>query len=219
MIGAAWTDDAGQAHWGWPGVDAVTLLHPAPGGDWRCCLLPPALSLALCMRRCGTDLGLHAAVLGNGVAAGLATAVAEALGCRMSQPAEGPASGGPPLGSAPIVIETSGERSHLETALALCADWGVVYSMAGGLSSSPVDYYTHVHRRALTVCHVPDHPASGPGDEARIERGAAILVPALQRCIPGETGAGDTAVVQPGHRPARLLRDGSGLCLVTVADP
>jgi hypothetical protein len=217
VIGAAWVDDAGEHHWGWPSDDGATLLRPAPGGDWRGCLLPPAVSLALCMRRRGTDLGLRAAILGAGLAASLATAVAETLGCRVTRQDGGASSAAGSSWSAPIVVEASGARAGLETALARCEDWGVVYSMAGGLSSSALDYYTDVHRRALTVCRVPDVPGAASGGGELVERGAAVLLPALGRVVADLTGDRERASVQPGDRPAQLVRDGSGLCLVTVA--
>lgn len=213
VIGAGWIDDAGGPHWGWPARDAGLGLRPAPGGDWRVCLLPPALSLALCMRRRRTDLGLHAVVLGKGLLAAIATAVAEAVGCRVTRREDGDGS----AWSAPIVIEASGARASLETALARCADWGVVYSLAGGLSSSAVDYYTDVHRRALTVCRVPDVPVPAPGEDGVVDGGVTVLAPGLARHVPAAPGAGGTAVLQPGDRPARLVRDASGLGLITDA--
>lgn len=213
VIGAGWIDDAGGPHWGWPAEDDRLVLRPAPAFDWRACLLPPALSLALCMRRRRTDLGLHSVVLGKGLLAEIATAVAEAVGCRVTRKEDEDGS----TWSAPIVIEASGRRPGLETALARCEDWGVVYSLAGGLSSSAVDYYTDVHRRALTVCRVPEVPVPAPGEGAVLDGGVAVLVPALGRRVLAAPGTGETAVLQPGDRPARLVRDASGLCLITDA--
>lgn len=217
VIGASWTDDAGGHHWGWFAADGTATLRPAPGDDWRGCLLPLALSLALCMRRRGLDLGSRAEVLGTGLAAGVATAVAEALGCRVGHQETGTGAAGGSDWSAPIVIEASGARASLETALARCEDWGVVYSMAGGLSSSAIDYYTDVHRRALTVCRVPDVPVTAPGEDDLVDGGAAVLLPALARRVSTAPGPREPALVQPGDRSAHLVRDASGLCLVTVA--
>jgi hypothetical protein len=219
VIGAAWIDDAGESFWGWPSDDGTMALRTAPGGDWRACLLPPAMSLALSMRRRGTDFGLRAVVLGAGFAAEIAMTAAEALGCRVTHHDAGVDANRRPDWSAPIIIEASGTRTNLEIALARCEDWGVVYSMAGGQSASSIDYYTEVHRRALSLFRVPDVPVPGPGEDELIDGGAAVLIPALSRRVSSEPGSRETAAVRLGDRRARLVRDASGLCVVTVEGP
>lgn len=216
VIGTAWRDPAGAIVWGWPDDDGGTPLRPAPEGSWKACLLPPALSLVLAMRRRGTDLGARALVLGEGIKARLALAVAVTLGCRGSLWSE-PSDVVMPGGRKPeIVIETTGDAAQLDRALACCRDWGVVYSMGGGLASGPQDYYQHVHRRALTVFHVPECPVMLPGEAAIAARGVDLLMAAVEG-IAIATGEWVPAVVQPGECPARLYRERGPWSVLEVA--
>jgi len=189
----------------------------AGGEAFDVVVLPPALSLALAFRRGGTEPGMRALVIGDGFAARYARAVAFTVGCRVQSLAareeEAPGNRRPD-----ILIETSGDPQNLEWALRTCPDWGTVYSVGGALTSSPLDYYAHVHRRALALTHVPERPAPLQGEEQILERGATQLASVLAGITPDqdeELKAG----VQADEWSVRLRRERGGWALLRVDGP
>jgi hypothetical protein len=215
LAGAAWEGPDGAIFWGWPDDAGQVQLRPGSGSPEVCCILPPALSLALALRRSGSELGTHALVIGEGFLARVARAVASTVGFRVgTQPGGGeeiPVVGAPP----DVVIETTGQLGNLNRAVERCRDWGRVFSMAGALTSVRLDYYPHVHRRALTVAYVPDRPVLRPNEEEIAEGGAALLAQALCGIAPSRDEALDARVL-PEETPGRLARERSGWGLLMV---
>src|SRR5436309_9520695 len=85
VAGAAWEGPDGTTYWGWPDGEGRIRLRAGPAGPEVCSVLPPALSLALALRRGGTDLGARALVIGDGFLARIARAVVSAAGCRVRE--------------------------------------------------------------------------------------------------------------------------------------
>ncbi len=156
-------------------------------------------------------------MIGDGFLARIAGAVALAVGCRVRKLAGRSEEETCQETRPDVVIETTGKPLNLDLATDRCRDWGRIYSLGGALTSGPLDYYAHVHRRALTVTQVPDRPVLCPGEEEIAERGAARLAEALH-CIapaPDETLG---ALVLPEGTPGRLVRERSGWGLLLVED-
>jgi threonine dehydrogenase-like Zn-dependent dehydrogenase len=160
-------------------------------------------------------MGARTLVVGEGFLARVARAVALSVGCRVAAvPGRGeetPVERGRP----DIVIETTGERSNLDRAVERCRDWGKVFSMAGALTSLSLDYYSHVHRRALTMAHVSERPVLLPGEEDHAERCAALLAEALRGITPSQDEVLEARVL-PGETPGCLARERSGWGLLRV---
>lgn len=213
--GLAWRDSGGRTLWGWPDEEGRIEVRPAEGRPGECCLLPAAMSLALALRRAGCELGARTAVLGSGVIAGIARAVAAALGGRVSA-REDVAPGGE--GGSPrtaVAIDTTGDPGRLGEAVQRCADWGTVLSLGGALTSASFDYYPDVHRRALKVVHVPDRPVLLPGEQDLVGRGSALLLRAL-RDLPAAGGSLLEARVLPEGAPGTVLVEPGGWGLLRV---
>jgi len=215
VAGAAWEGPGGAVYWGWPDKAGQIQLRPGPGDPEVCSLLPPALSMALAFRRSGADLGVRAHVIGGGFLSRLAGAVALAVGCRLRLETGRNKEETARTSLWDLVIETTGDPGELDRAVALCRDWGTILSLGGGLMSGPMNYYAHVHRRALNLTHVPDRPVLCPGDEEIAERGAPVLAAALRGIAPAREEE-SRARVLPEGRSARLVRERSGWGLLTV---
>lgn len=217
LHGIAW-DRAGEgSRWGWPSVDGRIEVRESAADPIVCSVLPPALSLALAIRRTRVEFGARALVLGGGFPADLAGAVAAHLGCRVRIAAE-PAADPPSLEGDPydLVIETLGEPRALARALAACKDYGTVCSMGAAMGRGPLDSYRHVHRRALTLIHVPMPPRPGPGDEEIIERGVPGLARALGGIAPARDEVFELRCVPGGERGQLVRERGSGWCQASV---
>ena len=215
LAGAAWEGPDGRIYWGWPDEAGRIGLRAAPDRPEVCSVLPPALSLALAFRRSGAEMGGHALVVGEGFLSRVARVVVLAAGCRVSAPS-GRNQGGSRVEQRPdIVIETTGQPENLEWAIERCRDWGMVFSAGGALTSAPLDYYPHVHQRALAVAHVPAHPMLHPGEEALADRTAEILAATLRGLSPsGDEVQG--ARILPEGTAGRLERERSGWGLLVV---
>lgn len=217
LVGAAWEAPGGAISWGWPDVEGRFELRPGPDRPEVCSVLPPALSLALAFRRSGVELGECALVLGDGFLARLACAVASAVGYRVVQASEasGEEAGDPTR--ADVVIETTAVPTRLEWAAARCRDWGRVYALGGALTSVPLNYYAHVHRRALTLTQVPDRPVFCAGEAEIATRGTDRLAEAVRGIRPERVEILD-AQVSPDGSSARLERERSGWGLLLVEE-
>ena len=215
LVGVAWEAPGGAISWGWPDVAGRFELRTGPDRPEVCSVLPPALSLALAFRRGGVELGERALILGDGFLARLACAVASAVGYRVVQTSE---PGGHDAGDsmrADVVIETTAVPNRLEWATTRCRDWGRVYSLGGGLTSVPLNYYAHVHRRALTLTQVPDRPVLCAGEEEIVTRGTARLADAVRGIRPEGVEILD-AQMFPDGSSGRLERERSGWGLLLV---
>jgi hypothetical protein len=213
IAGAAWERPGGGVLWGWPDDEGRVLLRE--GSDRELCsVLPPALSLALAIRRGGVEPGLRALVIGDGFAARYARAVTSALGLRV-QSLAGPIGDALPEPSPEVLVETSGNANYLAWVLQVAPDRGTVYSAGGALTSAPLDYYTHVHRRALALTHVPERPVLRPEEEEIVERGAAVLETALRGITPVRDDEVEASVwPEAWSGPLVLERSGWGMILV-----
>ena len=218
IAGAACEGAEGAVLWGWPDEEGRVLLRPGSDRAEFCSVLPPALSLALAFRRGGAEPGTRALVIGDGFAAHYARAVASTVGCRVRWlPVGGDESGGAMV-RPDIVVEASGDPRNLAWGIQVCRDWGTVYSLGGALASGALDYYTHVHRRALIVTHVPERPVLLPGEEEIIGRGFAGLTHALRGITPASEERLEV-LVWPEGAPGRLARERSGWGLLLVDGP
>src|SRR5437867_4432398 len=217
LVGVAWEAPGGAISWGWPDVAGRFELRTGPDRPEVCSVLPPALSLALAFRRSGVELGERALVLGDGFLARLACAVASAVGYRVIQASEAGGLDAIDATRADVVIETTGTSTHLEWAAERCRDWGKVYSMGGALTSVPLNYYTHVHQRALTLTQVPDCPVFCPGEEEVATRATARLSDAVAGVRPERVELLDAQVLPDGFS-GHLEREQSGWGLLLIEE-
>jgi threonine dehydrogenase-like Zn-dependent dehydrogenase len=218
IAGIAWEGPGGAILWGWPDDEGRVLLRQGSDRAEVCSVLPPALSLALAFRRSGAEPGTRALVIGDGFAARYARAVASTVGCRVRWLPAGRQEDTDPKGRPDVVVEASGGPQNLAWGIQRCRDWGTIYSVGGALASVPLDYYTQVHRRALTVTHVPELPVLRAEEEEIVERGAAALMIALRGITPESEEVWE-ATVQPEGARGRLSRERSGWGLLRVDGP
>jgi hypothetical protein len=215
LAGLAWEGPDCTIFWGWPDDHGRVELRPGNDCPEVCSVLPPALSLALSLRRSGAELGSPALVIGDGFLARIARAVAVTVGFRVAT-LTGRSDVEAYAGTHPhVVIETTGERRNIDWALESSRDWGRVFSMSESLMRFPLNYYTHVHRRALTLTHVPGRPLLCAGEEEIVERGAALLAGPLRGITPALDESLDARVLPEGVT-GRLARERSGWGLLLV---
>jgi hypothetical protein len=215
LVGAGWQGQDGATSWGWPDGEGQMRLWPGTDRPQVCSLLPPALSLALAFRRSGTDLGARVLVIGDGFLARIARAAASAVGLNIREPAVRDEQTVDEGVRPDVVIEATGEPRNLDRAVERCAAWGRVYSLGGALVTGPLDYYPHVHCRALTVTHVPDRPILLAGEEPIVERGAVRLAEFVREIAPAPEETVATSVLPEGT-PARLALERSGWGLLLL---
>ena len=213
--GIAWRGADGGTLWGWPDERGQIQLRPGSGRPEDCCLLPAALSLALALRRSGCDLGAVTLVIGDGFRGRMARAVAATLGCRILAPESANSKDGRNESRTAVVIETTGDPDHFRVAVERCRDWGTVLSLGGALTSAPFDYYPDVHRRALTVTHVPDRPVLCPGEEEIAERCGGLLIEAVRGIRPAPDEVLDARVL-PEDASGELTIERGGWGLLRV---
>jgi len=81
--------------------------------------------------------------------------------------------------------------------------------MGGALTCVPLDYHSHVHRRALAVAQFPGRPVLCRGEEETAERGAALLAQASMGITPAQDEESD-ALVLPEDTRGRVVREQGG---------
>jgi hypothetical protein len=204
LISSVWREAQGRLHFGWPGPDGSisgleTALVPR-----RAVLLAPALALAAALRRASPGLGTRCLVVGEGMAAALARAVAADFGTRdagrrITEVAAKQKSIRPGL---VIVTEPSGE--HLEAGLKGVEDGGSILALGEPADLPPIDFYPHVHRRGLRLDIVawwPDREEAGAlwtRGRSRLERLANAFDPGTDAVVSLARRSGRTRLVDPG---------------------
>src|SRR6266571_7432059 len=126
LAGAAWEGPDGAVYWGWPDGEGRIQLRPGPDRPEVCSLLPPALSLALALRRSGAEPGVRAHVIGGGFLSRLAVAVALSVGCRVRVMAGRSEEDTSPRARPDVVMETTAAPIDIARATTPCHDWGTI---------------------------------------------------------------------------------------------
>jgi hypothetical protein len=145
LISSVWREAEGRLHFGWPGPDGSISGLETALAPRRAVLLAPALALAAALRRAAPGLGTRCRVVGEGMPAALARAVAADFGTRDAGKSIRP--------GLVIVTEPSGE--NLEVGLREVEDGGSILALGEPADLPPLDFYPHVHRRGLRLDVVP----------------------------------------------------------------
>ncbi len=179
LAGAAWRGERGNTLWGWPDEAGEVGLRESVEPFAACASLPPALSLALSLRRAKVGIGARGVIVGSGTMSRIARAVAAGCGCRLGPDGIGGMAATAGGAEPDLVIVATDDAEALKRALTACRSWGDVFSFGDALRSGPLDYYSEIHRRALAVHSVPLQPRLLPGEKEIVERGASNLARAL----------------------------------------
>ena len=189
LISSVWREAEGRLHFGWPGPDGSIAGLETALSPRRALLLAPALALAAALRRASPGLGTRCLVVGEGMPAALARAVAADFGTREAarRRTEVAAKQKPIRPGLVIVTEPSGE--NLEAGLKDVEEGGSILALGEPADLPPIDFYPHVHRRGLRLDIVPwwpDREAAGTlwtRGRARLERLADGFGPGTEAVV------------------------------------